>query len=143
MRGWTTARVRHLNDDTPRWNVLMRANATQPHWDDPRPPGTFLHGALRRAGDKAARLAGTAKADILIGGPGDDILIGQDGDDRLHGGTGKDRAILPGLRTDYEIVQEGAQVILRGRGNIVTMVAIEAVEFSGAQGQVHTLADLI
>lgn len=135
--------LRHLDDTSPRWDALMRDNATPPHWDDPRPPGAFLHGALRRAGDKAARLAGTAKADILIGGPGDDILIGQDGDDRLHGGAGKDRAIVPGLRTDYEIVQEGAQVILRGRGNIVTMVAIEAVEFSGAQGQVHALADLI
>ncbi len=135
--------LRHLGDDTIRWNVLMRANAMPPHWDDPRPPGTFLHGVLRRADGKAARLAGTAKADILIGGAGDDVLAGQGGDDRLHGGAGKDRALLPGLRTEYEIAHEGARVILRGRGTIVTMVAIEAVEFNGAPGQVHAVADLI
>ncbi|MFB9148342.1 calcium-binding protein [Roseovarius ramblicola] len=135
--------LRHLGDDTPRWQALMRANAMPPHWDDPRPPGTFLHGVLRRAGDGAAALAGTAKADILIGGPGDDVLTGHGGDDRLHGGAGADTAVLPGRRADYAAAREGARVILTARGGTVTLVAIESVAFSGTPGAAIALADLI
>jgi hypothetical protein len=135
--------LRHLDDDTIRWDVLMRANATPPHWDDRRPPGTFLHGVLRRAGDGAARLAGTARADILVGGPGDDRLIGHGGDDRLHGGAGNDTAVLPGRRADYALTREGARVILRGRGATVTLVEVERLEFTGEPGRTLALADAI
>ncbi len=134
--------LRHLDDATPRWDVLMRANATPPHWDDARAPGAFLHGVLRRAGDGAARLSGTSEADILIGGAGDDVLAGHGGNDRLHGGAGEDRAILPGKQADYEITQDDARVILRGPAGRITLVSIEAVEFTGAPGRAVALAEL-
>ena len=135
--------LRHLDDATPRWDVLMRANATPPDWGDPRAPGTFLHGVLRRAGEDAARLTGTREADILIGGAGDDVLVGHGGNDRMHGGAGEDRAILPGARADYKVTQHGARVILRGAAGRVTLVSVETVEFSGAPGEPLALADLI
>ena len=135
--------LRHLNDDTPRWRVLMDANATPPDWAGPRAPGAFLHGVTQRAGDGGATLTGTAKADILLGGAGDDVLIGNGGDDRLHGGSGRDLAILPGARTEYGIGRDGPRVILQGLAGEVTLVGIEAVEFAAAPGQQIPLGDLM
>jgi hypothetical protein len=135
--------LRHLNDDTPRWRVLMEANATPPDWAKPRPPGTFLHGVTQQAGDGGATLTGTAKADILLGGSGDDVLISHGGDDRLHGGPGRDLAILPGSRTEYGIGRDGPRVILQGLAGEVTLVAIEAVEFGDAPRQPIPLGDLM
>ena len=135
--------LRHLADDNPRWQALMRANATPPHWDDPRPPGTFLHGVLRRAGNANARLDGTGRADILIGGPGDDRLTGHGGDDRLHGGAGADTAVLPGRRAHYAITCDDARTILRAPGGTVTLVSVETVAFADAPGTVHALAGLL
>jgi len=135
--------LRHLADDNPRWDALMRANATPPHWHDPRPPGTFLHGVLRRAGDGAASLAGTARADILIGGPGDDRLTGHGGDDRLHGGPGADTAMLPEPRAQYDITRDGARTFLRAPGGTVTLVAVETVRFADAPEIARPLAALL
>ncbi|GAW34715.1 hypothetical protein RA2_01767 [Roseovarius sp. A-2] len=135
--------LRHLNDDTPRWRVLMAANTTPPDWAEPRISGAFLHGVTQQAGDEGTTLIGTAKADILLGGAGDDVLISHGGNDRLHGGAGRDLAILPGARTEYGIGRDGARVILQGLAGEITLVAIEAVEFGDAPGQQVTLGDLM
>ena len=135
--------LRHLDDDNPRWNALMRANQVAPDWAARRAPGTFLQGMTRRADDTGARLNGTAKGDILLGGAGDDVLSGHGGDDRLHGGEGRDLAILPGARAAYTSRRDGPRVILTGPGGKVTMVAIEAVTFTAEPGAEHALNDLM
>jgi len=135
--------LRHLADDNPRWDALMRANATPPQWHDPRPHGTFLHGVLRRADENGARLTGTASADILIGGPGDDVLIGHGAGDRLHGGPGEDHAVLPGQRAHYTATRDGARAVLGAAGGTVTLVSIETVTFADAPDTIHPLAELL
>lgn len=135
--------LRHLEDTTPRWQALMRANAIAPAWADPRPPGTFLQGTLLRANDAGARLEGTAKSDILIGGTGDDVFLGLGGDDLIHGGAGRDRVILPGARGTYGFGRAGGRVILQGLEGTVTLTDIEAVEFSDSPGTPVPLDDLM
>ena len=135
--------LRHLDDTTPRWQVLMQANAEAPSWDDPRPPGTFLHGAYLRAGDSGERIEGTAKSDIMIGGAGDDVFISPGGDDLIHGGDGRDLVILPGARAEYGFGREGARVILQGLAGTVTLTNIEAVEFADTPGAAIPLRDLM
>lgn len=135
--------LRHLDDTTPRWDALMRANAETPTWDANRQTGAFLHGVTRIAGPQGARLEGTAKADILLGGTGDDTLVGQGGADRIHGGAGRDLAILPGGRDAYGIGRDGARVILEGPQGAVVLVDVEAVEFATTPGQAVALSDLM
>jgi hypothetical protein len=135
--------LRHLDDATPRWDALMRANAVAPQWDTERQAGAFLHGVTRTAGPDGARLEGTAKADILVGGTSDDTLVGHGGDDRMHGGAGRDLAILPGAREDYGIGRDGARVILEGPHGAVVLVDVEAVEFTDAPAQQVALSDLM
>jgi hypothetical protein len=135
--------LRHLDDATPRWQALMQANAEAPSWDDPRPPGTFLHGAYLRAGDSGERIEGTAKSDIMIGGAGDDVFVSPGGDDLIHGGGGRDLVILPGMRAEYGFGREGARVILQGLAGTVTLTDIEAVEFADTAGTPVALRDLM
>ncbi|WP_170925206.1 calcium-binding protein [Roseovarius gaetbuli] len=135
--------LRHLNDTNPRWDALMRANKTAPEWADPRAPDAFLKGITRQAGESGATLNGTAKADILLGGAGDDTLRGHGGNDRLHGGAGRDLAILTGARADFTSRRDGPRVILKGPDGEVTLVAIEAVEFTAEPGAEHALNDLM
>jgi hypothetical protein len=135
--------LRHLDDANPRWQSLMRANAMPPDWADPRPEGTFLQGALLRAGDEGERLEGTARADILLGGAGEDVFAGHGGDDLIHGGPGRDLAILPGARRDYGLGREGGRIVLRGLAGTVTLTDVEAVEFADAPGTQVELRDLI
>jgi Ca2+-binding RTX toxin-like protein len=97
----------------------------------------------RTAGPDGARLEGTAKADILVGGTSDDTLVGHGGDDRMHGGAGRDLAILPGAREDYGIGRDGARVILEGPHGAVVLVDVEAVEFTDAPAQQVALSDLM
>lgn len=135
--------LRHLDDSTPRWETLLRANAVAPDWDTERQEGAFLHGVTRAAGPEGAHLEGTAKADILLGAAGDDVLVGSGGNDRIHGGAGRDLAILPGAREAYGIGREGARVILEGPQGAVVLVDVEVVEFSDAPGQPVALSDLM
>ena len=135
--------LRHLDDTTPRWAALMRANAVAPQWDTERPTDAFLQGVTRTAGPQGTRLEGTLKADILLGGAGDDTFLGHGGADRIHGGAGRDLAILPGGRDAYGIGREGARVILEGPQGAVVLVDVEAVEFADASGQAVALSDLM
>lgn len=134
--------LRHLQDDNPRWQALMRANAHPPDWAQPRPAGTFLQGVLRQAGDGGARIEGTAKSDILLGGAGDDVLAGHGGDDRLHGGGGADIAILPGTRADYSLRRDGPRSLLQGPQGTVTLVRIDRVAFADAPETLLAVTDL-
>ncbi|SHL55727.1 hypothetical protein SAMN05444414_11922 [Roseovarius marisflavi] len=135
--------LRHLNDTNPRWDALMRANKTAPEWAEPRTPDAFLQGITRQASESGVTLNGTAKADILLGGAGDDTLRGHGGNDRLHGGAGRDIAVLTGARADFTSRRDGPRVILKGPDSEVTLVAIEAVEFTAEPGAERALNDLM
>lgn len=134
--------LRHLDDETPRWDALMAFNADHPAWWDDRPAADFTPGMLERGGAGDDRIAGGAGDDVLLGGAGDDTLSGGDGADSLHGGAGADTVALPGLASDYLFRADGAAVIAEreGRGDGgVRLFAVEAVTF--ADGSRARLAD--
>lgn len=124
--------LRHLDDDNPRWAALARFNREVPAWWETRPEGTFLRGRLVRAGAQGATLAGTALADILIGGPGDDLLIGHGGADRMAGGGGTDTVLLPGRAADYALKRtEDGTHLARGPAGTVRLAGIAFLRFAG------------
>ncbi|WP_416896703.1 MAG: FecR domain-containing protein [Minwuia sp.] len=58
-------------------------------------------------------LLGNTGNDVLSGDDGDDSLTGGDGNDLIQGGAGTDRAIYAGVSDNFEVVDIGAQAILR------------------------------
>lgn len=134
--------LRHLQDDNPRWDVLMAHNARGTRQEG-RAPGAFLHGRVIRGGSEGAVLSGTVEADILIAGPGDDRLVSRGGGDFLHGGPGTDLAVLPGLRSAYRFAMEGGRLLaMRGpemAPDVIRLLSIESLEFEGEPGRVYRL----
>jgi hypothetical protein len=130
--------LRHLDDDTPRWDVLDRFNRETPAWWEERPAGAFDNGVTRRGTAAADALGGTAFADTLLGGPGDDRLDGGGGPDRLHGGAGEDAALLPGAPADYRFSRDGDAVLAAGPGGTTRLVAVETIRFAGDQASLST-----
>lgn len=133
--------LRHLQDETPRWDALMAFNAGTPAWWDDRPPGSFDNGGIVAGGPDADRLTSGPHHDILLGRAGDDTLAGGGGRDSLHGGTGEDAAILPGRRSDYAFRREGPALVAESATGSVRMVAVETIAFTEEEGQAAT-ADL-
>ncbi len=121
--------LRHLDDQNPRWNMLMAYNASGPNDWAPRDPAAFANGITRIAEEGNQRLQGTSQEDILIAGPGDDTLVASGGADVLNGGAGKDRAVLPGARKDYGFAREGRQLLLTGPDGTLRMTGIEELVF--------------
>ncbi|KAA0920371.1 calcium-binding protein [Aquicoccus porphyridii] len=130
--------LRHLQDDNPRWDVLMAHNA-RGTGQEGRAPGAFLHGRVIRGGPGDAVLNGTGKADILIAGPGDDRLVSGGGGDFLHGGAGADLAVLPGLRAEYQFAMEGGRLLAMRGAETHRLLSIESLEFEGEPGRVYRL----
>ncbi|MWD29819.1 calcium-binding protein [Aquicoccus sp. SCR17] len=137
--------LRHLDDSNPRWERLMQANAGG--GQRMRPEGTFLQGVSLTAKDEAgARLDGTVKADILLGGPGNDLIVGHGGADLLHGGEGTDTVLLPGQRDDYSFAPDGeGRISASSAAGRALLTSIERVAFSEAPESEPPvpLADLI
>ncbi len=132
--------LRHLDDTNPRWDALMRINATAAGWDD-RAPGSFAQGVTRHGSAGPDEISGTAEEDTLLAGDGDDLLRAGFGD-RLHGGAGHDRARLPGRRADWPVSRDGDRLRLgQGRG-AVTLFAIEELVFDDAPDEVIAVEDL-
>ncbi|WP_235857875.1 calcium-binding protein [Marimonas lutisalis] len=127
--------LRHLQDDNPRWDVLMAVNARGPK-GRARDPGAFLHGVLRQG---EGEIEGTAEEDILLAGPGDDRLVSHGGGDALHGGDGVDIAVLPGRRDDYRFAMQGARLLAIRGPEVHALRAIEKLEFEGEDGRVYWL----
>ncbi|WGW04468.1 calcium-binding protein [Tropicibacter oceani] len=124
--------LRHLDDQNPRWDMLMAFNASAPSDWDPRPPSVFANGITRIADTGNQRLQGTSQDDILIAGPGDDTLVVSGGADVLNGGTGRDRAVLPGARGDYRFDRAGRQLLATGPDGVIRMTGIEELVFEDA-----------
>jgi hypothetical protein len=120
---------RHLEDENPRWDMLMAYNATAATGWESRDPAVFANGITRIAGPGNQRLQGTGAEDILIAGSGNDTLISGGGSDHLHGGPGRDRAILPGAREEYRVERDGPLVRAIGPGGTVWLRAIEELVF--------------
>jgi len=83
------------------------------------PDGTILsladHRAVNGRAQGSARndlLAGGPRPDMLLGGDGNDILAGQGGDDTLAGGSGFN--LLSGGRGDDRLVAEGGITLAAG-----------------------------
>ncbi|MCA0995302.1 calcium-binding protein [Alloyangia pacifica] len=125
--------LRHLDDDNPRWDMLMSYNASGPTgWED-RAAGTFEDGLMLRADAEGARLEGSERSDILLGGAGDDVLVSGGGSDKLHGGAGQDHALLPGARDDYAFSRDGqGRLLAEGPRDRITLFAIETLSFEKA-----------
>jgi Ca2+-binding RTX toxin-like protein len=81
-------------------------------------------------GDGDDMLWGGAAVDILSGGAGDDVLNGGGGNDRIDGGAGYDVLVVSGLRSDYRLLFDGDDFILKGADGGDRLSGIEAIRFS-------------
>ncbi|SDF31460.1 calcium-binding protein [Limimaricola pyoseonensis] len=118
--------LRHLDDDTPRWQALLRAAAMQ--GEGGRDPAAFAVGAILRGTDRSERIAGTRAEDVLLGGGGDDILVAGPGD-LLHGGAGRDRALLPGRARDWPLRRDGGRLLLGAGHRRVSLAGVEEIVY--------------
>ncbi|MBZ0129753.1 MAG: calcium-binding protein [Rhodobacteraceae bacterium] len=125
--------IRHLDDTNPRADVLAADNREVPGWWEVRTPDAFTHGGLFEGSDGPEVLAGSEKADILLGRGGDDILIVAGDGDLLHGGAGHDIAVLAGRVSDYRFVRQGERLLAIWSGGQASLFDIEVVRFTGGQ----------
>jgi hypothetical protein len=122
--------LRHLDDQNPRWDMLMAYNASGPNGWEERDVTVFDNGIIVL--DGSGRIEGTPAEDYLVAGSGDDILVSAGGADVLNGGPGRDVVLLPGARQDYDINKENGRVIARGPDGPVLMTGIEVLMFDAA-----------
>ena len=89
------------------------------------------------AGDDV--LEGLAGDDVIDGGAGDDVIHGGLGDDTLNGGLGNDRIdggggndvlIVSGAFSDYRLLMDGDDFILKGPDGGDHLVGVESVRFN-------------
>jgi hypothetical protein len=124
--------LRHLEDDNPRWDMLMAFNASGPNAWETRDPEAFANGVILEQTGSNQRLEGTAHEDVLLAGAGNDILVSGGGDDLLHGGDGLDRAVLPGAQSSYTFTRDNGVVFAKGPFGIVRLTAVETLSFEEA-----------
>jgi hypothetical protein len=119
--------LRHIDDDTPRWQSLMRYNRSGADWES-RAPGSFEDGVTLRGGAAAERLVGTPEEDLLLAGGGNDIVLAGPGD-RVDGGAGYDRLVLPEALRGAPVAWQGARLAIgQGRGRIL-VAGIEEIAY--------------
>ena len=122
--------LRHLQDDNPRWDALMAANAIAPDLP-PRAQGTFLNGVTLYGGQGPDRLIGTPEEDAFVGGPGEDYMVSGGGADRFHGGAGRDIVELPGRSEEYQIFAKGNLVYAQRGRDVSILRDVETLYFVG------------
>jgi Ca2+-binding RTX toxin-like protein len=81
-------------------------------------------------GEGGDTLRGGAGRDTLSGGAGDDILSGGLGDDVIDGGAGTDILEVSGLRSNYRLLMDGDDFILKGADGGDRISGIETIRFS-------------
>lgn len=131
--------LRHLQDDNPRWDALMAANAIQPELPQ-RAAGSFLNGVMLYGGQGPDRLIGTPEEDALVGGPGDDFMVSGGGADHFNGGAGRDIVELPGRSEEYQIFAKGGLVYAQRGQHVSYLRDIETLYFAGEPTRKFTLA---
>lgn len=125
--------LRYPGDINPRASTLMAYNANGADWEL-RAPGTFAQGQIITGTAAADQMAGTPEADIMIGLDGDDQFTVQ-GADRINGGEGVDLAIIPGLPTEYTLIQEGDRIVATGPEGRILMYGIDGISFTDLPGR--------
>jgi len=119
--------LRHLDDQNPRWDMLMAYNTTGPNaWED-RNTAIFENGL--RIMDGSGRVTGTPFIDYIVTGAASDVLVSGGGADVLNGGAGRDVVVLPGARQSYDFERKAGLTFARGPMGEVRMTGIEALVF--------------
>lgn len=135
--------LRHLDDQNPRWDMLMAFNASGPTDWERRDEAVFANGLRILSNEDLGRLDGTAEEDYLVAGAGDEVIFSGGGADVINGGPGRDRVVLAGSRDDYEFQAQDGVVLARFKGGLLRMKAIEEVAFDPAPDTVVPLSDLL
>ena len=119
--------LRHLDDDSPLWDVWMRHSREGPDWE-PRDAAAFENGMTLQGGDAAERIVGTSEEDLLLAGGGDDVIHAGPGD-RVDGGRGHDLVVLPEALRGLDIRREGARLAIgQGPGRLL-LAGIERIAY--------------
>ena len=82
----------------------------------------------------ADRLGGQAGAGVLVGGARDDILTGGLGNDRIDGGAGDDVLMVSGAASDYRLLLDGDDFILKGPDGGDHITGVELIRFGDGRG---------
>jgi hypothetical protein len=122
--------LRHLDDDTGRWNILLAANRRADDYDRDRAPSAFLHGTTILS-SSAATLTGTAHDDLLIGSDADEVFTPGPGQDRVNGQGGFDQLLLPARFKDVRFSRGDGLIKATHPGGSVTFKNIDYVFFEG------------
>ncbi len=77
----------------------------------------------------ADQLRGGADDDTLFGQDGDDSLDGGAGDDLIDGGAGTDRLHASGAASNYVLLRDGDDFILKGVDGTDRLTSIEVIQF--------------
>ena len=77
-----------------------------------------------------ALLLGTEAADVLEGSAGDDLISSGAGIDRIDGGDGHDVLLVSGLASDYRLLMNGDDFILKGPDGGDYLTRVEEIRFS-------------
>ncbi len=123
--------LRHLDDESPRWDALMAANARAPAWEEGRAPA-FADGRTLRGTAGPDALEGTPEEDVVLAGAGDDA-VAVEGADAVDGGEGRDVATLPGRAADWALGREGARTALSRGWVTVRLLGVEEARFASGE----------
>lgn len=91
---------------------------------------TGSHLAERLQGrDGDDTLLGGGGDDVLDGGRGDDVLNGGLGNDRIDGGAGDDVLVVSGAASEYRLLSDGDDFILKGPDGRDHLTGVETIRF--------------
>ena len=97
----------------------------------------FEHVIAAAAG---SHITGSQGADVTEGRAGDDILNGGLGNDRIDGGAGDDVLVVSGLASDYRLLMDGDDFILKGPDGRDHLTGVETIRFGdGAELELNRL----
>ena len=100
--------LRHLDDDTGRWDVLLHDNQRASNYEASRDSFDFAQGVYSNL--NTPEVTGTELDDILVGSTSDELFIPTMGNDMMHGGGGFDQLLLSGKVSDYTFHVDGERV---------------------------------
>lgn len=121
--------LRHLDDQTGRWDILQAHNRRPPKFDEQRQTDAFLHG--RTTLGATGSIEGTEQDDILTGSDGDDMFVPLTGRDKVNGGEGVDQLMLAATFDEVSFTGQGDMITAAWGNNRITFTNIEYVMFSG------------
>ncbi len=126
--------LRHLEDNTARWDFIVEANETLNVWET-RSEFAFDQGIISFGGDEENDLQGTTEEDYLVGMGGDDTLLGGEKNDGLHGGAGNDM-LSGGDGDDILVGGSGSDQLAGGEGHDTFVFT------SSSENEIDTIIDI-